>query len=507
MCGFFASNSSSIDDSLNSTVEKHLRFRGPDGSSGLISSNGWFSYHSRLSIIDLTEGTNQPVINSDGSQLVFNGEILNYKELGLKYFNKHYKSDTFLLNYLIVSSKLNLAELDGFFAFVFIDEKGELKYACRDKFGVKPLYYYKTKNEISFSSEPNLLIGLFSNSVNENAIEEYKVFRAPIFQGSFYHDIHQVDPGCCFVNGEYFSVEKELIASKKNKLLPTNSDLQNALHLGVESRCVSDAPIGLLLSKGVDSNLIRHTGSFDRLYTIGFDGDEDIEYLENQKIRDLKVRRVEANEFKEAFDYLLNLRKEPMSVPNEVLLYLIAKEAKNDGIKVLLSGEGADEFFGGYDRIFSWALKVDTFDLGEFLELYAYRKVARDSFLFNFLSDLFDNCSIKDPFEIVRWFFIRYHMPVLFRRLDFALMAAGVEGREPIANHHLFTVCKDMAGSDLMINTLGKRPLRELLSGYMGRDFSFEKKVGFPVDLTKIFDNPRELSSYELWFSKNLEVL
>jgi asparagine synthase (glutamine-hydrolysing) len=64
-----------------------------------------------------------------------------------------------------------------------------------------------------------------------------------------------------------------------------------------------------------------------------------------------------------------------------------------------------------------------------------------------------------------------------------------------------------MTGSDLMINTLGKRPLRELLSGYMGRDFSFEKKVGFPVDLTKIFDNPRELSSYELWFSKNLEVL
>lgn len=507
MCGFFASNSSSIDDSLNSTVEKHLRFRGPDGSSGLISSNGWFSYHSRLSIIDLTDGTNQPVINSDGSQLVFNGEILNYKELGHKYFNKDYISDTFLLNDLIVSGELDLAELDGFFAFVFINETGELKYACRDKFGVKPLYYYKNKNEISFSSEPNLLIDLFSDGVNEDAVEEYKVFRAPIFQGSFYRDIDQVDPGCCFVNGEYFSVEKELIASKKNKRLPTNSDLQNALHVGVASRCVSDAPIGLLLSKGVDSNLIRHTGTFDRLYTVGFDGDEDVEYLKSQKIENLKIRRVNSDEFKEAFDYLLMLRKEPMSVPNEVLLYLIAKDAKKDGIKVLLSGEGADEFFGGYDRVFSWALQVETFNIEEFLEIYAYKKLSRDSFLFSYLSDLFDKCLIKDPFEIVRWFFIRYHMPILFRRLDFALMAAGVEGREPIANYHLFNVCKDIVGSDLMFNSLGKKPLRELLSKHMGRDFSFEKKVGFPVDLTKIFDNPDKLSSYELWFSKNLEVL
>jgi asparagine synthase (glutamine-hydrolysing) len=96
---------------------------------------------------------------------------------------------------------------------------------------------------------------------------------------------------------------------------------------------------------------------------------------------------------------------------------------------------------------------------------------------------------------------------VLFRRLDFALMAAGVEGREPIANQYLFDVCKNLSGSDLMVNVLGKKPLRELLSKYMGREFSFEKKVGFPVDLTDVFSNPLNLSSYELWFSKNLEVL
>ena len=78
-----------------------MDFRGPDGSSGLIDDGKWKSYHSRLSIIDLTDGTNQPVINNDGSQLIFNGEILNYKELGFKYLKKEYFSDTYLLNDLI----------------------------------------------------------------------------------------------------------------------------------------------------------------------------------------------------------------------------------------------------------------------------------------------------------------------------------------------------------------------------------------------------------------------
>ena len=98
-------------------------------------------------------------------------------------------------------------------------------------------------------------------------------------------------------------------------------------------------------------------------------------------------------------------------------------------------------------------------------------------------------------------------MPILFRRLDFSLMAAGVEGREPIANAHLFSVCSMLSGDDLMINGLGKKPLRQILSEYLGEDFAYANKVGFPVDLTKIFSNPDKLSSYELWFSKNLEVL
>jgi len=488
-------------------IERNLRFRGPDGSSGLIKQNGWASYHSRLSIIDLTEGTNQPVINKDCSQLVFNGEILNYQELGHKYFNKNYSSDTFLLNDLIVNDLLNLNELDGFFAFVFIDDRGELKYACRDKFGVKPLFYYKHDDQIAFSSEPNVLKDLFDLAVNKLALQEYRAFRAPIFQGSFFQGVEQIGPGCCYKNGQYFSIEDELLTQKVDESSNLLNDVEAALEEGVSSRCVSDVPIGLLLSKGIDSNLIRFTGHFQRLYSVGFSGDEDIEYLAKAKVPNLTILRIQKEQFRKAFAHLLTLRKEPMSVPNEVMLYLIACEAKRDGVKVLLSGEGADEFFGGYDRVFTWAKNAEFFDLDVFLSLYAYDEVSQESQLYYRLKHLFSECHITEPFEIVRWFFMRFHMPVLFRRLDFALMAAGVEGREPIANCHLFDICKNLTSSLLMSEGLGKKPLRDLLARHMGNGFAFEKKVGFPVDLTEIFDNPKGLSSYDLWFERNLEIL
>jgi asparagine synthase (glutamine-hydrolysing) len=98
-------------------------------------------------------------------------------------------------------------------------------------------------------------------------------------------------------------------------------------------------------------------------------------------------------------------------------------------------------------------------------------------------------------------------MPVLFRRLDFSLMAAGVEGREPLANMHVFLAAVKMNEHSLMAKVLGKVPLRELIAEYMGRDFAYEKKVGFPVDLTKVFENKNNISSYELWFENNLKVL
>lgn len=98
-------------------------------------------------------------------------------------------------------------------------------------------------------------------------------------------------------------------------------------------------------------------------------------------------------------------------------------------------------------------------------------------------------------------------MPVLFRRLDFSLMAAGIEGREPIANMHTFLQAVKISPKNLMGKELGKVPLRDIISTYMGHEFAYEKKVGFPVDLTKVFNKEPKLTSYEIWFKENLKVL
>lgn len=507
MCGLFLSNFESIDQRDFESIEKTLRFRGPDASNFHILKNGWRSYHSRLSIIATTADNNQPLINPDGSSLVFNGEIFNFKELGLKYFNKEYKSDTKLLNDLILKNKLDLGELDGFFAFVFISGCGEIVYAARDRFGVKPLFYYTKNGKISFSSEPITLKLLHNLRVNPLAIEEYLKFRAPIFQESFFSEVSQVKPASCLINGLYYSLEKDL-HNGCGAEEPDESELEDAIRKSIASRCISDVPIGLLLSKGVDSNLIKNLGCFDRFYSVGFKGDPDFEYLRDNPLPKLALVEVDYDDFKTSFTHLLKLRGEPLSVPNEVMLHEVGRRAKADNVKVLLSGEGADEFFGGYDRIFNWAAENTFFDVAQFADKYAYGSIAKDSIIFYQLEELFKSCPFETAFEKVRWFFVKYHLPILFRRLDFSLMAAGIEGREPLANKHIFDVAKRYKVNSLMLGcaNLGKEPLRSLLSKYENKKFAYEKKIGFPVDLQKIYNEPKK-SSYEIWFEKNLEIL
>ncbi|WP_461536562.1 asparagine synthetase B family protein [Spongorhabdus nitratireducens] len=503
MCGFFITNNPNVDHSHLSIIESTLRFRGPDCSSGLLEHNSWKAYHSRLAIIDVYSGVNQPIIDSEGGMLVFNGEVLNYKELGKKYFNRNYTSDTKLLSDLLASNKINLNEIDGFFAFVYINKDGKVQKAARDKFGVKPIFYHRDGKYLSFCSEPITLKKIFKLSVNHNTIDEYRATRAPIFSGSYFDGINTIQPGNCFIDGEYFNccdfLEKEYIENTEN-------DVELAIREGIRTRQISDAPVGLLLSRGIDSNLLKEFGNIKRCYSIGFEGDEDIEYLKKEETKNLKIIEQTAEGYLNDFKHLIELRGEPMSVPNEVLLYRISREAAKDGIKVLLSGEGADEFFGGYDRIFQWALKED-FCIDKFIEMYCYEPPKKGSKLYQRFKNLFLELKVNSSFEMVRWFFIKYHMPVLFRRLDFALMAAGIEGREPLANKHTFEIATKISPKSLMGDVLGKIPLRNIISKYKGNDFAYEKKVGFPVNLKKVFKDKSHLSSYEIWFEENIKVL
>jgi asparagine synthase (glutamine-hydrolysing) len=511
MCGFFLSNSIQVNKQDLPKIRERVGFRGPDGESGLIDHCGWKLYHARLAIIAPDDKFNQPYMNESGSILVFNGEILNYKELSRKYSIQDNSSDTHVLSELLEIDSFKISELEGFFAFVLIDRFGKLKRCARDRFGVKPINYYEdSQGGITISSEASIISDIFDLGYDQDAINEYKVFRAPIFQGSFFKNINAITPGSCLVSGQFFD-SIDFVSDKYASKEEIINDIESAIIKSIDSRMISDTPVGLLFSGGIDSNIInQYSRSEISRFTGGFKNDYDFEYARNNPVESNLVR-VSNDVFIERLNSMIKLRKEPLSVPNEVILSFLAQKWSEKGGKVLLSGEAADELFAGYDRIYNWALNKDKFNSKEFLDLYAYVEYSKiDKKIVEMTDNFFKEIQDLCVFEQVRQFFIKKHLPVLFRRLDFALMYSGVEGREPLASSFMFEVAMKCCPTDLFYKKLGKFPLRHLASKKLGDKFAYSPKVGFPIDLGLIFNNKTtsdKFSNYSLWIDENLRRL
>ncbi len=510
MCGFFASNHPSIDDGKLAMINRRVGFRGPDFQSGLVNHAGWRLYHARLSIIAPDERFSQPYRTRSGGMLLFNGEILNFRELAERYGIDSQGSDTHLLSILLERPEFDLNELDGFFALVLVDRDGRLKRCARDRFGVKPLFVHREAEFVSISSEPSALSDCFDLPHNEKALEEYLVFRAPVFEQSYFVGVETVPPGSCFVNGRYFETldYANLPHRPLEEILPA---LRTVICSAIESRLVADVPVGLLYSGGIDSNLIKSLAERQfQCFTAGLDGDHDVEFARRSD-PDVHVAQVSSGEFKGRLKEMIELRKEPLSVPNEIFLSFLAEEWAHRGGKVLLSGEAADEFFAGYDRIFKWAHEARDLDVEGFLERYAYVPLAEiPKWMIANTSDFFASLGGLDPFGKVRQWFLKIHLPILFRRLDFALMYAGVEGREPLARFEVFGLAMQIDPAVFFARGLGKYPLRLIAAAELGEEFAFSSKVGFPIDLKQIYYGESatdRMDNYRVWYAANLKEL
>ena len=346
-------------------------------------------------------------------------------------------------------------------------------------------------------------------------MEEYKVFRYPIFSESYFDHIRQVEPGTCIHHGRYFDPYSEMLSAEKVGPKDTLSDIGSIVERSVQQRLIADFPVAVLFSGGIDSNLIRaFVPSSTKFLTGGLLGrsfDTDFANAEMSKGLDVEILQIDDANFLERWSQMVALRKEPLSVPNEVIISFLGERWADLGGKVLLSGEGADEFFGGYDRIFSWAGEIETLDAREFLERYAYVELEDiPQWIIEATERYFAAISNLSPFNMVRLFFIQKHMPVLFRRLDFALMFAGIEGREPLASKALFRAAIQFDHHASMAGGLGKIPLRAIAQRLYSKGFAFKRKVGFPIDVKKILTgeeakNPKD--TYSHWLKKNLEFL
>jgi len=380
ICGYRSSKSVNLENMVH--IMAH---RGPD-DRGFFRSNGVGLGHRRLSIIDLVTGT-QPMYSDDKHVvIVFNGEIYNFLELKKNLIQKgdtfHTTSDTeVLLNMYLRYGKDMLKYLNGMFAFVLYDRRNDILFGARDRLGIKPLYYTYNENGFFFASE---IKALFASACvkpkgNPVAADLYFTYRYIPDKHTAYKDIFKVLPAHAFEQTgqkpprfwRYWDFPEEQTQSDVNAAVETFDDM---LTKSVQYRLISDVPLGVFLSGGVDSTTIislmaKLNHHPIRAFTVGFNTAVD-EIADAQKTsQHFQCEHDITYVYAESFDLLRKIiwhMDEPFGDPILIPTYLLSQNAAQK-VKVVLTGEGADEGLMGYihqENLASglfWGSKISPF--------------------------------------------------------------------------------------------------------------------------------------------------
>jgi asparagine synthase (glutamine-hydrolysing) len=477
MCGFIYVQSENIKKGQVNNALQDISYRGPDFSQVLNPTSSLYLSHCRLSILDIKKRSHQPLVSNNGRYaIIYNGEIYNYKYLE-KRFNLKLKttSDTevILEGYSKIGNKI-FDYLEGMFSLVIHDYENNTWVASRDPFGIKPLYIYKKNNDTIISSETKAITSLVNVTPSIDSINEWKKFRSPLPGKSFFNEIEEILPGIV--------LQSNGIKSKNYQLEQKNSnfnqqELNSLLLASVKSHTIADVECTSLVSGGLDSSIICHLTQFENYYSIGLpDNNEFEETIESSKILNKKINNYEISfeNLKENWINLTKLKGEPLLLPNEGLIFEICKKFINNE-KVFLTGEGADELFFGYDRIFRWSI-FNEFNLNEFLKQYSYSSTESTPRFLDFIHEIKKN---KNCIEFLEDFFYNFHLPVLLRRMDFSSMAASKEARVPFITKKLVDYLYRIDHKNKIDNKNSKLPLRTFASNN-GLNFLLKrKKVGF----------------------------
>ena len=344
-----------------------IKHRGPDDAHYYIDDGIALGFR-RLSIIDL-EGGRQPILNEDGSLvLLFNGEIYNYQELREELikaghvFTTKTDSETILHGYEEYGKKI-LDRLRGMFAFIIWNKNTKELFGARDIFGIKPFYYYKKGKEFMFGSEIKSFLSHpnFEKELDEDMIPLYLSYEYSPDERTIFKNVFKLPGAHCFTykNGElkverYYKIEYKI---EDDKSLEYWEDaITKEFTESVSMHQIADVEVGCFLSSGVDSSYVVKEISKGtkkvKTFSVGY---EEEKYSELPYAQDFSnvigvpniANKVSADEFFDAVPEIQYYMDEPLPNPSEIPLYFLAKNARRY-VKVVLSGEGADELFGGY---------------------------------------------------------------------------------------------------------------------------------------------------------------
>jgi len=370
MCGINGFNFK--DQKLIEKMNEKIKHRGPDGH-GIYLDNNFSLGHRRLSIIDLSEKGKQPMFNEDKSLcLIFNGEIYNFKELKEKLKNHKFFSntDSEVILHLYEEYKEDcLKYLNGIFSFAIYDIKNKELFLARDRIGVKPLYYYYDSGKLIFSSEIKAILEHdIKREIDLEAMNHY--FRlmyvpAPL---TMFKNIFKLKPGHYLKFKDKIEIKKywdikdfKKIKDKKEII----KKIQELIKQSVKGQLISDKPVGLFLSGGIDSTSVlgiaKEFKKDLKTFSVGFDINDPNRKFNADLDLARKTSKYYGTEHYELLinskDVLENLEKviyhmdEPIAEPTQIATYLLSKLAKKH-VDVVLGGDGGDELFGGYKRYY-----------------------------------------------------------------------------------------------------------------------------------------------------------
>lgn len=454
--------------------------------------------HTRLSIIDITASANQPFFDTD-SLFSFNGEIYNHQELRGKYLNDkelHSHSDTTTLFSLLIKFPIKdvLNKIQGMFAFSYFDARKKVLFLTLDKYAIKPLYYIDTPDYFAWASEIKAFkaIPKFQFQLEEKNLKEYLIFRYVAGDNTLFKDIYKMQPG------EYLTylLHKNSFSKSKyynlTKAMNNPSFSEKMLENSVKDHLMGDVTAGVQLSGGVDSSIIalfaqKHSKKNLHTFSIGLkDNNWNEFYYSDQVAKKLKTNHhkivFSKKDFADLLPKITHHLDEPIVHPNTIPMYLLAKTARKF-TKVLLTGEGADEVFYGYNRYFNLKNKTDDIifsnSFADPADISKILKSKNKPLLFR--KKLIHSANTLKYDKQISIYDMGTYLPHVLLRQDKAGMAANIENRVPFLYQ---PVVEAGFNSSIRIGEFGgKQQIKRIALKYFPKELVLRRKCGFGLPI------------------------
>lgn len=549
MCGFVGFADDLKKNEKQKIIEKmnnRIIHRGPDGE-GFFTDDDVALGHRRLSIVDLNGGS-QPMYNEDKSiVIVFNGEIYNYQKLKKELENEGHRFQTNCDTEVLIHGyeewgiKALLKRLVGMFAFVIYDQNGKKLVGARDHFGIKPFYYYKTKDEFLFASEIKAFLEHpnFQKAVNKEALKMFLIFQYSVHEETFFQNVYKLKPGHYFEYEkgslkieQYFKVKYQKNKKRTEEIM--KRELTKILEESVKyHQMTSDVEVGSYLSGGVDSSYVVSVAKPDKTFSVGFDVDGFDESMYAKELSDLlKIKNyrklISADEFFDAIPKVQYHTDEPEANLSAVPLYYLSKLA-SEQVKVVLSGEGSDEMFGGYNEYYepnilkiyskvpikirkcvrNFVKKFPHFPGQNTLILYGLPfderyighgtlmeeweaneilcdKLKNNETLHDMLKPIYSKVEKEDLLTQKMYIDMHFWLPQdILLKADKMTMANSLELRVPLLDINIFEYANTIPIKYLVYNKQTKYLFRKIAKEKIPEEWSKRRKLGFPVPFSR----------------------